>query len=49
VSYVYRSAFGEYEIPADVQARSFRLERRFGRTGYLDEWCRWQWQKSFDQ
>jgi len=42
---MYLSAFGVFEIPPDVRARALRLDSRFGRVGYLDEWCRWQWQQ----
>lgn len=42
---LYCSAFGAFGIPPDVRARATRLALRFGRTGYLDDWCRWQWQQ----
>ena len=41
----YTSPFGVFDIPADVRERAYRLQNRFGRVGYIDEWCRWQWQK----
>lgn len=44
--YAYTSAFGVYVIPPEVQARADRLARLYGRRGYLDDWCRWQWQKA---
>lgn len=39
----YSSAFGDFTIPPEVEARALRLKHRFGRANYLDEWCRWQW------
>lgn len=42
--YMWTCAYGEFEIPHEVLARSFRL-KRFGRENYLDDWCRFQWSK----
>jgi HEPN domain-containing protein len=42
----YLSAFGDFEVPADVMARASRLEHKYGRHQYLEDWCRWQYIKA---
>lgn len=43
MKHVYKSAFGDYELPADVLARSIRWREYW--PDYLEKWCEWQYAK----
>jgi len=44
VSVVFNSAFGRFDIPIDIWTRSVRWAQ--SRPDYLEDWCRWQYQKA---